>query len=424
MDDPKAFLRHLFDAAVAAADPARIVPEHLPEPPRGRTVVVGAGKASAAMARAVDRAWPQEAPLSGLVVTRYGHGCDAGRIEIVEAAHPVPDDRGREAADRIFDLVRGLGADDLLVCLISGGGSALLSKPADGIPREDKQALTRALLKSGAAIDEINCVRKHVSAVKGGRLAQAAGGARVLALAISDVAGDDPSVIASGPTVPDPSTREQAREILRRYRIDVPASIARWLDNEAAETPKDGDAAFESVETRVIGRPVFSLLAARDAAEAAGVTSLVLGDTIEGEAKEVGKVFAGMALSCQAHGLPVKPPCVLLSGGELTVTHSGDGRGGPNAEFAMALAAALEGAEGIHALACDTDGIDGSEDNAGALCGPNTIRAARAAGVDVAEMLENHDSYGFFQAVDGLVMTGPTLTNVNDFRAVLVLPRA
>ncbi|SOD91107.1 glycerate kinase [Caenispirillum bisanense] len=422
MTEPEAFLRRLFDAAVAAADPALIVPPALPEPPRGRTVVVGAGKASAAMARAVDAAWPADAPLSGLVVTRYGHGCPAGRIEIVEASHPVPDAAGAAAADRILALAQGLGPDDLLLCLVSGGGSALLSKPAGDIPREDKQALTKALLQSGAAIDEMNCVRKHVSAVKGGRLAQAAGGARVLALVISDVAGDDPSVIASGPTVPDPTTRHEAQAILRRYGIAVPASIAAWLDREEAETPKPGDPAFESVETRVIGRPLASLLAARDAALAAGVTPLVLGDVIEGEAKEVAKVFAGMALSCRDHGMPVAPPCVLLSGGELTVTHGGEGRGGPNAEFVLAMAAALEGAAGIHMLACDTDGIDGSEDNAGALAGPGTPAAARAAGVAAADHLARHDSYGFFQALGALVTTGPTLTNVNDFRAVLVLP--
>lgn len=421
MDDPAAFLRRLFDAAVAAADPAKIVPPALPDPPRGRTIVVGAGKASAAMARAVDQAWPQDADLTGCVVTRYDHGCDAGRIEIVEAAHPVPDDKGRNAAQRILELVREAGPDDLVLCLISGGGSALLSMPAGDIPREDKQALTKALLNSGAAIDEINCVRKHISAVKGGRLAQAAGEARMLALCISDVAGDDPSVIASGPTVPDPTTRQQALDILKRYRIDVPQSIRDWLESEDSETPKEDDPAFERVETRVIGKPLASLKAAAEVAEAEGVTPLILGDVIEGEAKEAAKVFAGMALSCRQHGLPVAAPCVLLSGGELTVTHDGSGRGGPNAEFVLGLAAALDGAQGIHGIACDTDGIDGSEDNAGALCGPETPARAEQAGADLADALERHDSYGFFQAVDGLVMTGPTLTNVNDFRAIVIV---
>ncbi|EKV32925.1 D-glycerate 2-kinase [Caenispirillum salinarum AK4] len=420
MDDVPAFLRRLFDAAVAAADPAKIVPPALPEPPTGRTIVVGAGKASAAMARAVDRAWPRDAELSGCVVTRYGHGCDAGRIEIVEAAHPVPDEAGWQAAQQILDLVREAGPDDLILCLISGGGSALLSLPAGDIPREDKQELTKALLKSGAAIDEINCVRKHISAVKGGRLAQAAGSARMLALAISDVAGDDPSVIASGPTVPDPSTREEAKAVLERYGIKPPESIATWLDSDESETPKPGDDSFANVETRVIGRPLASLKAAAEVAEREGVAPLILGDIIEGEAQDVAKVMAAMAVSCRDHGLPAGAPCVLLSGGELTVTHDGGGRGGPNAEFVLGMARELAGQAGLWALACDTDGIDGSEDNAGAWCGPDTAARAQRSGAGLGKALDEHDSYGFFKAVDGLVMSGPTLTNVNDFRAVFV----
>ncbi|GAA0582756.1 glycerate kinase [Caenispirillum bisanense] len=422
--DPDRLLRRLFDAAVAAADPARIVPPHRPPPPAGRTVVVGAGRPAAATAAAADAAWPASAPLSGLVVTRYGHGGAAGRIDVVEAAHPVPDDPGRQAAERILALAQGLGPDDLLLCLISGGGSALLSLPAAGISHADKQAVTRALLNSGAAIAEINCVRKHISAIKGGRLAQAAGGARVLALAISDVPGDDPSVIASGPTVPDPTTRQQAEAILRRHGITPQAAVADWLARPEAETPKPGDAAFARVETRVIARPVASLLAAAEEARAAGVTPLVLGDALEGEAREAARALAGMALGCRRHGLPLAPPCVLLSGGELTVTHDGQGRGGPNAEFALALAVALDGAPGIHAIACDTDGIDGSEDNAGAAIGPDTLARARAAGVEVAAALDRHDSYGAFAALGALVTTGPTRTNVNDFRAILITAAA
>lgn len=306
MDDVPAFLRRLFDAAVAAADPGKIVPPALPEPPKGRTIVVGAGKASAAMARAVDQAWPAHAPLSGCVVTRYGHGCEAGRIEVVEAAHPIPDVSGWRATQRILGLVAEAGPDDLILCLISGGGSALLSLPAGNISREDKQALTKALLQSGASIDEINCVRKHISAVKGGRLAQAAGKAPMLALAISDVAGDDPSVIASGPTVPDPTTRKDARAVLDRYGIAVPQSVAQWLEQDEAETPKPNDVGFALVDTRVIGKPIASLKAAADLAAREGIMPLILGDGIEGEAQEVAKVMAGIAVSCRENGCPLR----------------------------------------------------------------------------------------------------------------------
>jgi hydroxypyruvate reductase len=420
MDDVPAFLRRLFNAAVAAADPAVIVPPALPGPPKGRTIVVGAGKASAAMARAVDKAWPAGAPLEGCVVTRYGHGCPTDRIEIVEASHPVPDEAGWQAARRILKLVEAAGPEDLVLCLMSGGGSALLSLPAGDISRADKQALTRALLQSGAAIDEINCVRKHISAVKGGRLAQAAGKAPMLALAISDVAGDDPSVIASGPTVPDPSTRHDALAVLKRYGITPPDGVTAWLERPESETPKPGDPAFAGVTTRVIGKPLSSLQAAAKIAEREGVTPLILGDVIEGEAQQVAKVMAAMARSCRDHGLPVRPPCVLLSGGELTVAHDGTGHGGPNAEFVLGMAHELSGQKGVWALACDTDGIDGSEDNAGAFCGPDTVSKARSAGADLERALSAHDSHGFFKAVEGLVVSGPTLTNVNDFRAVYV----
>jgi hydroxypyruvate reductase len=392
----------MFDAAVAAAAPATALPPFLPRPPKGRTIVVGAGKASAAMAAAVEAHWP--GPLSGLVVTRYGHAVPTERIEIVEAAHPVPDAAGQRAAASILELVQGLGADDLVLALISGGASALLALPTPGVTFEEKQALNRALLKSGASISEMNCVRKHLSQVKGGRLAAAAAPARVVALLISDVPGDDPSVIGSGPTVPDPTTVEDARVVLAKYGIAAPASLS--------ETPKR----LANSTTRLVATPQKSLEAAAEIARANGIAPLLLGDAIEGEAREVAKVMAGIARSCAAHGAPVRPPCVLLSGGETTVTVRGKGRGGRNAEFLLALAVALESHPRIHALAADTDGIDGSEDNAGALIGPDTL----ARGPDAKARLADNDGYGFFAALDDLVMTGPTLTNVNDFRAILV----
>jgi hydroxypyruvate reductase len=392
----------MFDAAVAAAAPATALPPYLPSPPKGRTIVVGAGKASAAMAAAVEAHWPGR--LSGLVVTRYGHAVDTKRIEIVEAAHPVPDAAGQKAAARILDLVKGLGPDDLVLALISGGASALLTLPASGMTLEQKQALNRALLKSGASISEMNCVRKHLSQVKGGRLAAAAAPAQVVALLISDVPGDDPSVIGSGPTVPDPTTIEDARAVLAKYGIEAPAALS--------ETPKS----LANSETVMVATPQKSLEAAASVARAHGIAPLLLGDAIEGEAREVAKVMAGIARSCATHGHPARPPCVLLSGGEATVTVRGKGRGGRNAEFLLALAVALEGHPRIHALAADTDGIDGSEDNAGALVTPDTL----ARGPDAKVRLADNDGYGFFAALGDLVMTGPTLTNVNDFRAILV----
>ncbi|MBM3391096.1 MAG: glycerate kinase [Betaproteobacteria bacterium] len=415
---PARFLQSLFEAAVAAADPAACVPRHLPPAPPGRTLVVGAGKAAAAMARAVEDHWPGE--LSGLVVTRYGHGLPCERIEVVEAAHPVPDEAGRAAAGRILAAVRGLTSDDLVLVLVSGGGSALLALPFEGVTLADKQQVNRALLKSGAGIDEMNCVRKHLSAIKGGRLAAAAYPARMLTLVISDVPGDDPAVVASGPTVADPTTCADALAILAKYRIAVPPTVEALLRSCLSETPKPDDLRLVHCETRVIATAQASLEAAAQAARVAGVEPLVLGDAIEGEAREVAKVMAGLAKSCALHGVPARPPCVLLSGGETTVTVRGQGRGGRNAEFLLALAVALDGAPGIHALAADTDGIDGTEDNAGAILADDSLARARAAGIDAKARLADNDGYGFFAALGDLVLTGPTRTNVNDFRAIYV----
>ncbi len=418
--DPTALLRQLFSAALAAADPARVVAAHLPDPPSGRTVVVGAGKASAAMARAVEDGWRGDAArLSGLVVTRYGHGVPCARIEVVEAAHPVPDAAGAQAAERILRMVGGLGADDLVLCLISGGGSALLAMPAAGLTLADKQAVNRALLKSGATISEMNCVRKHLSAIKGGRLAAAAAPARVVSLLISDVPGDDPGTIASGPTVPDATTFADAHAILAQYGIAAQAAVRAHLEAAADETPKPGDSRLAGAETHIIARPQESLEAAAAAARAAGVTPVILGDAIEGEARDVATAMARAAVQAARE---MQTPCVLLSGGETTVTVRGHGRGGRNAEFLLALAIALDGAPGIHAIACDTDGIDGSEDNAGALIAPDTLARAAALGLDAQARLDDNDGYGVFSALGDLVMTGPTLTNVNDFRAILILP--
>ena len=420
---PHDALRRLFDAAVAAADPALAVPPHLPAPPVGRTVVVGAGKASAAMARAVEDNW--DGDLSGLVVTRYGCAVPCDRIEIVEAAHPVPDAAGLQAAQRILALAKGLSADDLLLALISGGGSALLTLPAAGLTLEDKQAVNSALLRSGATIGDMNCVRKHLSAIKGGRLATAASPARIVSLLISDVPGDDPAVIASGPTVADPTTTEDALGVIEKFAIDVPPAVADTLRSDAAETPKPGHPAFESTDTRIVARPQGSLEAAASKAEEMGWTPVILGDAIEGEARDVARQHATQAqesLGAMETGKPAKPPVVLLSGGEVTVTLKGKGRGGPNAEYLLALALALDGAAGIHSLACDTDGIDGSENNAGAVIGPETLARARDLGLDAAKYLADNDAYGYFEALGDLVVTGPTLTNVNDFRAILLSP--
>ena len=416
--EPRDLLRRMFDAAIASAMPDVCIPAHLPEPPRGRTLVIGAGKASAAMAKAVEDHW--NGPLEGLVVTRYGHRVATRSIEIVEAAHPVPDLAGREAAERILGLVRGLTADDLVLCLISGGGSALLTLPAPGLTLQDKQAINRALLKSGANITEMNCVRKHLSAIKGGRLAAAAAPARVVTLTISDVPGDDPAVIASGPTIADRTTFADALAILRKYAITEPAAVLEHLHAAEEETPKPGDPRLARCETHMIATPQMALEAAAAVARDAGCAAMILGDALEGESRDVAMVHAGIARQVLRHRQPVPAPCVLLSGGETTVTVRGKGRGGRNVEFLLALAVALDGAPGVHALAGDTDGIDGAEETAGAIVTPDTLARAAAAGVDAKARLADNDGHGFFEALGDGVVTGPTLTNVNDFRAILI----
>lgn len=415
---PQATLRRLFDAAVAAAMPSRCVPARLPPAPEGRTVVVGAGKASAAMAAAVEANWP--GALSGLVVTRYGHAVPCRHVEIVEAAHPVPDAAGEAAARRILELVQGLGPDDLVLALISGGGSSLLALPAPGLSLDDKQALSRALLRSGASIDEMNCVRKHLSAIKGGRLAAAAHPARLVALLISDVPGDDPAVIASGPTVGDPTTRHDALALIAKYGIDLAPHVRAHLDSDACESVKPGDPRLATAEVVMIATPQASLEAAAAVAAEAGITPVILGDSLEGESRDVAKVMAGIARQVVRHGQPAQRPCVLLSGGETTVTVRGDGQGGRNVEFLLALAVALDGAPGITALAADTDGVDGAAEVAGAWITDDTLRRALAMGIDAKASLARNDGHGFFAALGQQVVTGPTLTNVNDFRAVLI----
>jgi hydroxypyruvate reductase len=416
-------LKALFAAALEAADPRQALAGHIPAAVPGRTVLVGAGKAAAAMASAFETLWP--GPLEGIVLTRYGHAVPCRRVEVLEASHPVPDAAGERAAQRILDLARGLGPDDQLVFLASGGGSALLALPAPGLGLADKREVTQALLRSGATIGEINTVRKHLSAIKGGRLAAAAAPARVVTLAISDVPGDDPAVIASGPTVPDPTTFADARAVLAKYRIAGPAAVIRHLAAAADETPKPGDPVFAGARFELIASPQASLAAAADEALRRNVTPIVLSDRIEGEARDVALVHAALAQQLRAGEFRVGKqrvglPAVLLSGGETTVTVKGKGRGGRNAEFLLALAVALGGAAGIAALACDTDGIDGTQDNAGAIAYPDSIARAAAAGIDAKTALADNDGYGFFAALGDLVVTGPTLTNVNDFRAILV----
>lgn len=406
-------LTRIFRAGVAAADPAKVISGALPRRPVGRTVVIGAGKASAAMARAFERAW--DGPLEGLVVTRYGHAVPCERIEIVEAAHPTPDAAGLAAAQRIMEIARGLGPDDLMVALISGGGSALLTLPAPGVSLPDKRAVNAALLKSGATIGEMNTVRRALSAIKGGRLAAAAAPARVVTLAISDVPGDDPATIASGPTAPNPTTLAEAREIVRRYALSLPASVTAALAR-----PEDAPAELSNADYRLVAAPMMSLRAAAEQARALGFAPLILGDAIEGEAREVGIVHAGIALSARDHGAPVAPPACILSGGETTVTVRAKGRGGRNTEFLLGLGLALDGAASVWALAGDTDGVDGTEDNAGALLSPDSLARMRAAGADPHALLEGNDAYGAFLAADDLLVTGPTLTNVNDLRVMLI----
>jgi glycerate 2-kinase len=415
---PVLLLRRMFDAAISAAQPAHCLAPHLPSPPKGRTIVIGAGKASAAMAKAFEDHWPGE--MSGLVVTRYGYAVPCGKIEIVEAAHPVPDAAGVAAARRILDLVRGLTPGDLVVCLISGGGSALLALPAGGLTLDDKQSVNRALLKSGATISEMNCVRRHLSAIKGGRLAAACHPAQVVTLLISDVPGDDPINIASGPTVPDPTTCADALDVIRRYGIDVPEPVRHVLESGAGETVKPGDPRLARAECRMIATPQMALEAAATVAREANVGPLILGDSLEGEARDVGKVMAGIAQQVALRGQPIAPPCVLLSGGETTVTVRGNGRGGRNVEFLLSLAIALDGRQGIYAIAGDTDGVDGQEEIAGAIVTPDTLERAWAKGIRPRDSLANNDGHGFFEALGDSVVTGPTLTNVNDFRAILV----
>ncbi len=429
---PRAFLEHLYQAAVQRALPLHNTAAHLPQPPKGRTIVIGAGKAGGSMAQAVEALWPLDAPLEGLVVTRYHHipprpeGLPQ-RIEIVEAAHPVPDAAGLQAAQRILALTQGLTKDDLVLCLISGGGSALLTLPAEGLTLEDKQAINKALLNSGANIGEMNCVRKHLSRIKGGRLAAACAPATVVTLTISDVPGDDPSVIASGPTVPDVTTCADALAILKRYNIEVPPALRAQLESGALETPKPGDAAFDGHAVHMIATPQQSLEAAAAAARAAGIEAHILSDEMEGESREVGKVHAALARAVALKGQPFGKPCVILSGGETTVTvrkrEDGEarGRGGRAGEFCLGLALALQGQPGVYALAADTDGIDGIEDNAGAYVAPDTLQRASAQGMKVDRFLDRNDAYGYFEPLGDLVVTGPTHTNVNDFRALLIL---
>lgn len=417
-------LEEMFAAAVAAAKPgADQIAAHLPPLPKGRTVVVGAGKGAAAMAAALEDVLGARDPdrgITGVVVTRYAHGAQTRAIRVIEAGHPNPDTASQQAAARILGLAEGLGKDDLLICLMSGGGSALMALPAPGLSLQDKQAVNRALLRSGATIDEINCVRKHLSAIKGGRLAAAAWPAPVLTLMVSDVPGDDPAVIASGPTVGDPTTREQALAILDRYGIDAPPAVRSHLLSPDSESPKPGDPRLSTNTGIMLSTPQDALEAAAEIARRRGYTPVILGNAIEGEARDVALVHAGIARQVALHGQPAPAPCVLLSGGETTVTLKGSGRGGRNSEFLLALAVALNGHPGIWALAADTDGIDGVEDNAGAILTPDTLSQAMALGLSARERLDNNDSHGFFAALNTLVMTGPTRTNVNDFRAIVV----
>ena len=429
---PREFLEHLYRTAVARALPLASMGAHLPPPPKGRTLVLGAGKAGGSMAQALEALWPADAPLSGLVVTRYGHVPPrpaglAQRIDIVEASHPVPDQAGEDAARRILALTEGLTADDLVLCLISGGGSSLLVLPAEGLTLADKQRINKELLDSGAGIGEMNCVRKHLSRIKGGRLAAACAPARVVTLTISDVPGDDPAIIASGPTVPDLTTCADALAILDRYRIAVPAAVRAALADGTLETPDPADVAFSRNEVHLIATPQQSLEAAAAAARAAGIEAHILSDEMEGESREVGKVHAALARSVALHGTPFARPCVILSGGETTVTirprqpGQAKGRGGRAGEFCLGLAGALMGQPSVWVLAADTDGIDGVEDNAGAFVTPDTLVRAGAAGCSLADHLDRNDAYGYFDAIGDLLVTGPTHTNVNDFRALLVL---
>jgi len=417
MPDERLFLKSLFDTAVEAAQAENLIPGNLPACPQGRTIVVGAGKAAAAMARAVEDNWSGE--LSGLVITRYGHALACEQIEVAEASHPLPDAAGQDAATRILAMVADLSADDMVLCLLSGGGSALLSLPAEGINLHDKQSITSDLLKSGANIAEINCVRKHLSAIKGGRLAAVCSPARIVTLAISDIPGNEPSVIASGPTVPDATWSETAIEILQRYDVTVPDNVVAHLENPATETPKPGDPVFDKSKFIILATADDAMNAAAVLAREFNVEPLVLGD-LQGGSSELAQEHAALAKNIVKGMGPVKPPCVLISGGETTVQVRGQGRGGRNSEYSLALALALDAQPGIHAIACDTDGIDGTEDNAGCYVSPDSLERARQRSLDANGLLSDNDSYRFFSEIGDLVITGPTRTNVNDFRAILI----
>ncbi len=417
--DPAAFLLSLFEIAIKAASPEQIFEKFLPKNTNQRAIVIGAGKAAASMALALEKHW--QGPLSGLVVTRYGHGVNCRHIEVIEAAHPIPDDSGQAVAQRIFNLVENLTSDDLVICLISGGGSALLSLPAPGITLNNKQNINKALLKSGAAIDETNCVRKHLSAIKGGRLTQACYPATIHTYAISDVPGDDATVIASGPTVADPTTSAQALAILKKYKIHTPTNVEQWLQDPRSETLKSGDPTLKKSQFTLIATPQQSLDAVAQKIKSARLNILMLGDKIEGESKEVAKAQSEIALKIIKQKQPVSSPCVILSGGETTVTVTGNGRGGRNAEFLLSLANSLGQQSKIYAIAADTDGIDGTENNAGCLLTPSTYKRAQQLNLDLSRHLENNDGYSFFKATNDLIITGPTRTNVNDFRAILIL---
>lgn len=416
--DPRAFLTSLFDAAVRAADPLTGIRANLPAKPKGRTIVIGAGKGSAQMAAALESCW--DGPLEGLVVTRYGFATRCRTIEIVEASHPVPDAAGLVAAGRLLKLVEGLTADDLVIALISGGGSALLPSPADGLTLEDEIAVNKALLASGAPIAVMNVIRKHLSTIKGGRLAAAAYPARVVSLVVSDIPGDDPALVASGPTVPGAGTREDALDLIRLYRIELPASVMAHIGKAEADAPRPGDPRFARNEVHVIASAGVSLEAAAAVARDAGVEAAILSDAIEGEAREAAHMHAAIAREVLHRDRPFAKPIVLLSGGETTVTLMGKGKGGRNSEFLLSLAIDIDGHGGIHAMAADTDGIDGSEDNAGAFVDAGTVARLRAAGIVPAEVLRNNDAWTAFNAIDDLFVPGPTGTNVNDFRAILI----
>jgi hydroxypyruvate reductase len=416
--DPKSFLTSLFNAAVAAADPERTIRAHLPDKPKGRTIVIGAGKGSAQMAQALEKAW--DGPLEGVVVTRYGYAVPCERIEVLEAAHPVPDEAGLEAARRLLDTVSGLTKDDLVIALISGGGSALLPAPAGALTFADEIEVNKALLASGAPISAMNTLRKHISAIKGGRLAAAAWPAKLVSLVVSDIPGDNPAFVASGPTVPDSASRQEALAIVEAYRLDLPASVMAHLKSPAADAPKPDDPRFAGNEVHVVASAAVSLEPAAAEARRQGIEAAILSDAIEGEAREVGGVHAAIAREVALRDRPFRKPVVILSGGETTVTIRGKGKGGRNSEFLLAFALGIDGAEGIHALAADTDGIDGSEDNAGAFCDGRTVARLREADLDGRAYLANNDAWSTFNAIGDLFVPGPTGTNVNDFRAILI----